>query len=79
MTAAGGNYHVGSAAGNYMAMGATADKNGSALAHRTGSRGPNSSALSTHSAAAKIRGSSYTPMPDRGALREQSQNQLQAE
>ena len=66
-----------------MAMGTATDKNGStagsALAHRAGSRGPNSSALSTHSAAAKIRGNSYTPMLDRGALRDQSQNKLQAD
>ena len=73
----GGNQYAGSSTGNYMAVGGTQKggaATGSALDNRTEGRGPNSSVLSTHSAAAKIRGNSYTPLPDRGVLREKSQN-----
>lgn len=64
----------------YMAMGPdkVGKMPGSAMAHRNGSRDPmNMSALSHHSeAAAKARGNSYTPLPDRGVLREQNQNKF---
>ena len=75
--ATGGNQYAGSSAGHYIAVGETRKGGaaaGSALDDKTAGRGPNSSVLSTHSAAAKIRGNSYTPLPDRGVLREKSQN-----
>ena len=76
-----------SATGHYMTIGAVggekgAHGGGSALAQRSANRGPNSAAVQSsfyadqqaHSATSKIRGNSYTPMVERGHLREQSQN-----